>query len=1083
MTLNSWMDWGGWRGIRTAANALVSTTSLCWIAAFIIFSQCLWMLYTRRSKQYPSEKGGKGDDTQRNNGNMFTRVPFLLSAIAIMALCAMARVAEFGQPPARQYLASTTISSGHSQFTVPASADEGAVLIPNIEDPEAKDPQSVCPGYTASNVQTTSHGFTANLDLAGSACNLYGNDVEALTLVVDYLATDRLHVQVLPRYLGAENNTWFILPEEFVPKPSADGKASSDGSDSDLEFKWANDPTFGFNVSRKSTGDVLFTTTGTKLVFEDQFFEFASPLPENYNLYGLGEVIHGFKLNNNLTRTLYAADVGDPIDGNIYGSHPVYLDTRYYQVDVDTKEAVYVANATDKNADYTSYTHGVFLRNAHAQEILLRESNITWRGLGGTIDLYFYAGPTADAVMKSYQKTTVGLPAMQQYWTFGFHQCRWGYTSWDNLQEVADEFAKFEIPLETLWADIDYMNQYRDFEDDQNSWSYDDAARVLGNLHNNGQHFVPIVDSAIYAPNPENASDAYPTYDRGVEADAFMLNPDGSLYVGAVWPGYTVFPDWVGAVFGRSKTFEWWTTEMVTWFQKVAFDGIWIDMSEVSSFCVGSCGSGNLTLNPVHPPFQLPGEPGNEVLQYPEGFNKTNGTEAASVSALSASLAAAASTSAAVTTSSSATPTSTSTTSYLRTKPTPGVRNVNHPPYVIDNIQGDLAVHAVSPNATHHGGTQEYDFHNLFGHQILNATYNALLAVFPGKRPFIIGRSTFAGSGKWAGHWGGDNASLWAYMFFSIPQALSFSIFGVPMFGVDTCGFNGNTDMELCARWMQLSAFFPFYRNHNVLAAIPQEPYRWSAVAEASRSAMAIRYALLPYMYTAFYKAHTLGDTVMRALAWEFSDEPWLAGADRQFLLGPAVMVTPCLEQGASTVGGVFPGVGKGTVWYDWYNQTAVTGVSPGQNVTIDAPLGHIPVYLRGGYVIPTQEPALTTTESRANPWGLLVALDGEGAAAGSLYVDDGESLEQEATLTVELSSSDKSLKATPSGEFKESNPLGNVTVLGVQSDVSTVSLNEKALDGANWSFDSNSRVLHITGLQSLTSAGAWSSSWELTWS
>ena len=73
-----------------------------------------------------------------------------------------------------------------------------------------------------------------------------------------------------------------------------------------------------------------------------------------------------------------------------------------------------------------------------------------------------------------------------------------------------------------------------------------------------------------------------------------------------------------------------------------------------------------------------------------------------------------------------------------------------------------------------------------YRHQILNATYQGLLSVFPGKRPFIIGRSTFAGSGKWAGHWGGDNASKWYYMYFSIPQALSFSLFGIPMFGVDT---------------------------------------------------------------------------------------------------------------------------------------------------------------------------------------------------------------------------------------------------------------------------------------------------------
>lgn len=199
-------------------------------------------------------------------------------------------------------------------------------------------------------------------------------------------------------------------------------------------------------------------------------------------------------------------------------------------------------------------------------------------------------------------------------------------------------------------------------------------------------------------------------------------------------------------------------------------------MSEVSSYCVGSCGTNNLSLNPVHPSFLLPGEPGNLVLTYPEGFNLTNATEAASAS--SASLAQALATDSSLG--------SSTTTSYLRTTPTPGVRNVNYPPYVINNVQGgDLAVHAVSPNATHHGGAQEYDFHNLYGHQILNATYNALLDVFPGKRPFVIGRSTFPGTGKWAAHWGGDNWSLWAYMVFSISQALSFSIAGIPMFGVD----------------------------------------------------------------------------------------------------------------------------------------------------------------------------------------------------------------------------------------------------------------------------------------------------------
>lgn len=224
------------------------------------------------------------------------------------------------------------------------------------------------------------------------------------------------------------------------------------------------------------------------------------------------------------------------------------------------------------------------------------------------------------------------------------------------------------------------------------------------------------------------------------------------------------------------------------------------DMNECSSFCVGSCGTGNLSLNPVHPSFKLNGEPGAIVYDYPEGFNLTNATEASSASAGSSSQAAASS--------SSAGPSSSTSTSYLSTRPTPGIRNINHPPYVINHVQGGaaLAVHAVSPNATHQNGVQEYDVHNLYGHVILQSTYAALLATIPDKRPFVIGRSTMPGSGTYSGHWGGDNGSKFYYMYFGIPQALSFSLFGIPMFGVDTCGFNGNSDMELCSRWMQLSA-------------------------------------------------------------------------------------------------------------------------------------------------------------------------------------------------------------------------------------------------------------------------------------
>lgn len=190
--------------------------------------------------------------------------------------------------------------SQQSPNNVPS--DDGSVgqlVLPNIQDPQAVDAQTVCPGYIASDVHTSDTGLTANLNLAGSACNLYGNDIENLTLAIEYQDASRIHVQIQPRFIGPENETWFILPEAIVPKAASSGDATSESTH--LTLSWTNNPTFSFTMSRKSSGDTLFTTEGSRLVYEDQFIEFVSPLPKNYNLYGLGEVIHGFRLGNNLT--------------------------------------------------------------------------------------------------------------------------------------------------------------------------------------------------------------------------------------------------------------------------------------------------------------------------------------------------------------------------------------------------------------------------------------------------------------------------------------------------------------------------------------------------------------------------------------------------------------------------------------------------------------------------------------------------------------------------------------------------------------------------------------------------------------
>lgn len=284
---------------------------------------------------------------------------------------------------------------------------------------------------------------------------------------------------------------------------------------------------------------------------------------------------------------------------------------------------------------------------------------------------------------------------------------------------------------------------------------------------------------------------------------------------------------------------------------------------------------------------------------------------------------------------------------------------------------------------------------------------------------------------------------------------------------------------------MQLSAFFPFYRNHNTINAIPQEPYRWASVIEASKTAMNIRYSLLPYIYTLMYNAHATGSTVMRALAWEFPTEPKLANADRQFLLGPSLLITPVLNQGARSVNGVFPGYSTGTIWYDWYKQSAITDSAAlsGANVTIPAPLGHIPVYVRGGSVLPMQPllGALTTRETRTHPWNLLVGLDANGGATGSIYLDDGESIHPNATLQVALTVAQNSLYASAIGKYADKNALANVTVMGVSESVSKVALNNRTV--SSFKYTAGSKLLEVTGLQNMTASGAWSSDWQLTWS
>ncbi|GAA6088330.1 sucrase-isomaltase, intestinal, partial [Tachysurus ichikawai] len=117
--------------------------------------------------------------------------------------------------------------------------------------------------------------------------------------------------------------------------------------------------------------------------------------------------------------------------------------------------------------------------------------------------------------------------------------------------------------------------------------------------------------------------------------------------------------------------------------------------------------------------------------------------------------------------------------------------------------------------------------------------------------------------------------------------------------GADICGFFDDTTEELCTRWMQVGAFYPFSRNHNAQHYKPQDPAAFGAdsvLVKSSKHYLSIRYTLLPYLYTLFYKAYDSGDTVVRPVMHEFYSDSATWTVDRQFLWGAHLLITPVLD-------------------------------------------------------------------------------------------------------------------------------------------------------------------------------------------
>uniref|UniRef100_A0A8B9MTC4 Neutral alpha-glucosidase AB n=1 Tax=Accipiter nisus TaxID=211598 RepID=A0A8B9MTC4_9AVES len=338
-------------------------------------------------------------------------------------------------------------------------------------------------------------------------------------------------------------------------------------------------------------------------------------------------------------------------------------------------------------------------------------------------------------------------------------------------------------------------------------------------------------------------------------------------------------------------------------------------------------------------------------------------------------------------------------------------------------------------DAVHHGGWEHRDLHNLYGLYVQMATAEGQIQRSGGQhRPFVLSRAFFAGSQRYGAVWTGDNAAEWEHLKISIPMCLSFGLAGLSFCGSDVGGFFKNPEAELLVRWYQAGAFQPFFRAHAHLDTARREPWLFGDENVALiRAAIRQRYALLPFWYTAFYRSHRHGLPVMRPLWMEYPEDATTFAIDDQYMIDRALLVHPVTEQGARGVQVYLPG--KGEVWYD---VTSHQKHHAPQTLYVPVTMSSVPVFQRGGTVVPRQERVRRSTECmRGDPFTLYVALSPQGTAEGDLFLDDGQSFDYETKaryLHRQFTFAGNTLTASsadPRGSFDTPAWLERVVILG----------------------------------------------------
>lgn len=497
------------------------------------------------------------------------------------------------------------------------------------------------------------------------------------------------------------------------------------------------------------------------------------------------------------------------------------------------------------------------------------------------IVMYLFGGRTPDDVLEQYTWIT-GRPIALPRWSLGNQQSRWSYLSANEVRSVASQFREQEIPCDAIYLDIDYMDGYRDFT--WNNQTFPHPAEFIRDLREQGFRIIPIIDPGV------KVDADYAVYRAGLERGYFVRTHAGQPFEGWVWPGLSAWAD-----FAREDVRTWWG-DLHADFAAMGIEGIWDDMNE------------------------------------------------------------------------------------------PSQAGMSAPPEI------EIPFGATLPLDAQHGlpdtPIAHAEFHNAFGFEMTHATYDGLRRLNPDVRPFVLTRAATAGSQRYAVVWNGDNSSIWEHLRLAITMNIGLSLSGLPLTGFDIGGFWHDTTPELLVRFTQLGACMPFCRNHSSMGTDRQEPWAFGEpYTHIIRSAIELRYRLLPLLVTLAHETAITGMPMVRPIWWNDRNNTLLDCED-EFLLGNDLIIAPVVDKAASERQIIFPS-GE---WFVFGTNDVVPSpdYTKPNTYTVSVDLSTTPLFARAGSIIPMAPVVQHTAEPYTEPLELHVYLTATTKIAkGTVWDDD----------------------------------------------------------------------------------------------